>query len=48
MTSISSGSLFVLVLVAFFQLDSRKLVGTDLAQTLCNILSIHKTRLAKS
>ncbi|CAN1212878.1 sulfite exporter TauE/SafE family protein [Tumidithrix helvetica PCC 7403] len=32
MTSVSSGSLFALVLIAFFQLDSRKLVGTDLAQ----------------
>ncbi|WP_208346533.1 sulfite exporter TauE/SafE family protein, partial [Aetokthonos hydrillicola] len=32
MTSVSSGSLFAMVLIAFFQLDSRKLVGTDLAQ----------------
>lgn len=31
-TSVSSGSLFGMVLIAFFQLDSRKLVGTDLAQ----------------
>lgn len=30
-TSVSSGSLFILVLVAFFQLDVQKLVGTDLA-----------------
>jgi uncharacterized protein len=30
-TSVSSGSLFILVLVAFFQLDAQKLVGTDLA-----------------
>jgi uncharacterized membrane protein YfcA len=32
LTSISSGSLFALVLVTFFQLDSRKLVGTDISQ----------------
>jgi hypothetical protein len=32
LTSIASGSLFALVLIAFFQLDTRKLVGTDLAQ----------------
>lgn len=32
MTSISSGSLFALVLVAFFRLDAQRLVGTDLAQ----------------
>ena len=32
LTSISSGSLFALVLMTFFQLDSRKLVGTDLSQ----------------
>ncbi|XGV98344.1 MAG: sulfite exporter TauE/SafE family protein [Leptolyngbya sp. BL-A-14] len=32
LTSVSSGSMFALVLVAFFQLDARKLVGTDLAQ----------------
>jgi uncharacterized protein len=32
MTSVSSGSLFAMVLIAFFKLDSRKLVGTDLAQ----------------
>jgi uncharacterized protein len=31
-TSVSSGSLFALVILAFFQLDSRKLVGTDLTQ----------------
>ncbi|MGE5659073.1 MAG: sulfite exporter TauE/SafE family protein [Actinomycetota bacterium] len=31
-TSVSSGSMFALVLIAFFQLDSRKLVGTDIAQ----------------
>lgn len=31
-TSVSSGSMFALVLIAFFQLDARKLVGTDLAQ----------------
>jgi uncharacterized protein len=31
-TSVSSGSMFAMVLIAFFQLDSRKLVGTDLAQ----------------
>lgn len=32
MTSVSSGSLFALVLITFFQLDTRKLVGTDLSQ----------------
>ena len=32
MTSVSSGSMFALVLIGFFQLDSRKLVGTDIAQ----------------
>ncbi len=32
MTSVSSGSLFAMVLIAFFCLDSRNLVGTDLAQ----------------
>jgi hypothetical protein len=32
MTSVSSGSLFAMVLIAFFRLDSRKLVGTDIAQ----------------
>lgn len=31
MTSVSSGSMFALVLVAFFQLDARKLVGTDIS-----------------
>lgn len=31
-TSVSSGSMFALVLIAFFQLDSRKLVGTDISQ----------------
>lgn len=32
LTSVSSGSLFALVLIAFFHLDARKLVGTDLSQ----------------
>jgi uncharacterized membrane protein YfcA len=32
MTSVSSGSMFALVLIALFQLDAQKLVGTDLAQ----------------
>ncbi len=32
LTSVSSGSLFALVLIAFFHLDARKLVGTDLVQ----------------
>lgn len=32
LTSVSSGSMFALVLIALFQLDTRKLVGTDLAQ----------------
>jgi uncharacterized membrane protein YfcA len=32
MTSVSSGSLFALVLIAFFRLDARKLVGTDITQ----------------
>lgn len=32
MTSVSSGSLFALVLIAFFRLDAQRLVGTDLAQ----------------
>ncbi|MDX2098363.1 MAG: sulfite exporter TauE/SafE family protein [Leptolyngbyaceae cyanobacterium bins.59] len=32
LTSVSSGSMFALVLMAFFQLDTRKLVGTDISQ----------------
>ncbi|MFM7886562.1 MAG: sulfite exporter TauE/SafE family protein [Pseudanabaena sp.] len=32
LTSVSSGSLFALVLMTFFRLDSRKLVGTDITQ----------------
>ncbi|MEC4814728.1 MAG: sulfite exporter TauE/SafE family protein [Scytonema sp. PMC 1069.18] len=32
LTSVSSGSMFALVLIAFFQLDTRKLVGTDISQ----------------
>lgn len=32
LTSVSSGSMFALVLIALFQLDARRLVGTDLAQ----------------
>lgn len=32
LTSVSSGSMFALALIAFFQLDAHKLVGTDLAQ----------------
>jgi len=32
LTSVSSGSLFALVLIAFFRLDASKLVGTDLVQ----------------
>ncbi|MBD2092946.1 sulfite exporter TauE/SafE family protein [Microcoleus sp. FACHB-1515] len=32
LTSVSSGSLFALVLIVLFQLDAQKLVGTDLAQ----------------
>ncbi|GJD19717.1 hypothetical protein RIVM261_046730 [Rivularia sp. IAM M-261] len=32
MTSVSSGSLFAMVLIAFFRLDAQKLVGTDIAQ----------------
>jgi uncharacterized protein len=32
LTSVSSGSMFALVLIAFFQLDARKLVGTDIVQ----------------
>ena len=32
LTSVSSGSMFALVLIAFFHLDSRKLVGTDISQ----------------
>jgi uncharacterized membrane protein YfcA len=32
LTSVSSGSMFALVLIAFFRLDARKLVGTDIAQ----------------
>ncbi|NJM74209.1 MAG: sulfite exporter TauE/SafE family protein [Scytonema sp. RU_4_4] len=31
LTSVSSGSLFALVLIAFFRLDVRKLVGTDIS-----------------
>jgi uncharacterized membrane protein YfcA len=32
MTSVASGSMFAIVLIAFFRLDSRKLVGTDILQ----------------
>lgn len=32
LTSVSSGSLFALVIIAFFRLDAQKLVGTDLVQ----------------
>ncbi|MFN6141837.1 MAG: sulfite exporter TauE/SafE family protein, partial [Pseudanabaena sp.] len=32
LTSVSSGSLFALVLMTFFRLDARKLVGTDITQ----------------
>jgi uncharacterized protein len=32
MTSVSSGSLFVMALIGFFRLNPQKLVGTDLAQ----------------
>ncbi|WP_242060018.1 sulfite exporter TauE/SafE family protein [Oscillatoria sp. FACHB-1407] len=32
MTSVSSGSMFALVLIALFQLDVKKRVGTDLTQ----------------
>ena len=32
MTSVASGSMFALVLIGFFRLDSRKLVGTDISQ----------------
>ena len=32
LTSVSSGSMFALVLITFFQLDARKLVGTDIVQ----------------
>lgn len=32
MTSVGSGSLFALVLITFFRLDSQKLVGTDIVQ----------------
>ncbi|HEY9623016.1 MAG TPA: sulfite exporter TauE/SafE family protein [Crinalium sp.] len=32
MTSVSSGSMFALVLIALFQMDAHKLVGTDLTQ----------------
>jgi uncharacterized membrane protein YfcA len=32
LTSVSSGSMFALVLIGFFQLDARKLVGTDISQ----------------
>jgi uncharacterized protein len=32
MTSIASGAMFALVLIAFFRLDSHKLVGTDISQ----------------
>lgn len=32
LTSVASGSLFALVLIAFFCLDARKLVGTDITQ----------------
>ncbi|TAF07216.1 MAG: sulfite exporter TauE/SafE family protein [Nostocales cyanobacterium] len=32
MTSVSSGSMFALVLISLFRLDARKLVGTDITQ----------------
>lgn len=32
LTSVSSGSMFALVLIEFFRLDARKLVGTDISQ----------------
>ena len=32
MTSVSSGSLFAIVLITFFRLDAQRLVGTDLTQ----------------
>jgi hypothetical protein len=32
LTSVSSGSLFALVLLSFFQLGSRKLMGTNITQ----------------
>ena len=32
LTSVSSGSLFAMVLITFFRLDSHKLVGTDISQ----------------
>ena len=32
LTSVSSGSMFAIVLITFFRLDARKLVGTDIAQ----------------
>ncbi|MDZ7956527.1 MAG: sulfite exporter TauE/SafE family protein [Aulosira sp. DedQUE10] len=32
LTSVSSGSMFALVMIAFFRLDARKLVGTDISQ----------------
>jgi Sulfite exporter TauE/SafE. len=31
-TSVSSGSMFALLLITFFRLDSSKLVGTDISQ----------------
>lgn len=41
-TSVSSGSMFALVLIALFQLDAKRLVGTDLTQAaiLLSITSI--------
>lgn len=32
LTSVSSGSMFAIVLITFFRLDSHKLVGTDISQ----------------
>lgn len=32
LTSVSSGSMFALVMIGFFRLDARKLVGTDISQ----------------
>ncbi|MBD2387229.1 sulfite exporter TauE/SafE family protein [Cylindrospermum sp. FACHB-282] len=32
LTSVASGSMFALVLIGFFRLDTRKLVGTDISQ----------------
>lgn len=46
LTSVSSGSMCALVLIAFFQLDSRKLVGTDISQAAILLISTSLAHLS--